>query len=260
MELTNENYHSLESNLEYLSCSQYHDFCGGGSFAGCESMAMAKLRGEWNEEPSNAMLIGSYVDSYFEGTLQEFKMNNPKIFTQKGELLSGFKQAEEIIKIAEADEFFMTYMAGRKQVIMTAEMFGAKFKIKIDALHDNKAIVDLKIIKSIRERVWDGNSKVNFIQAYGYIDQGAIYQRVVKLNTGKDLPFFIAALSKEPVTDKEIIQVPDIEMELALSQIRLNVDHIMRLKNHDEPPVRCGVCDYCKSTKKLTEPISFYDL
>lgn len=260
MILTKSNYFSDEANWEYLSNSQYHDFCATGEYAGCEARAMAKLKGEWKEDPSTAMLVGSYTDAYFEGSLPEFKYEHPEIFTQKGELLAVYRKAEELIKTAEADEFFMTYLKGEVQVIMTAELFGAKFKIKIDALHRGKAIVDLKTVASIRDRIWNGSMKVNFIEGYGYIDQGAIYQAVVEKVTGEKLPFFIAAISKEKTPDKEVIQIPDIEMEMALGQIKLNVDHVLRLKNGDEPPVRCGVCDYCRSTKKLTEPISYYDL
>ena len=43
---------------------------------------MAKLRGEYQEEKTTALLVGSYVDSYFEGTLDKFKLENPEIFTK----------------------------------------------------------------------------------------------------------------------------------------------------------------------------------
>ncbi len=69
MKLTNKNYYSQKANKEFFSVSQIKDFLK------CEAQAMAKLSGEWVEEPTTAMLIGSYVDSWFEGTLEDFKFS-----------------------------------------------------------------------------------------------------------------------------------------------------------------------------------------
>lgn len=260
MELTNSNYHSLEANKLFFSVSQYKDFIGTDGFPKCEARALAKVKGLWSEEPSIAMLTGSYVDASYEGTLDQFKKKHPKVFTQKLELRSEYKKAEEIIKVGEADEMFSTYMSGEKQVIMTAELFGVLWKIKLDVVHPKRCLVDLKVIKSIYDRVWSNGAYLNFIQSYGYITQGAVYKRVYQINTGEELPFFLACLTKEAVPDKAIIQIPDIEMELELGHVKLNVEHILRLKNGDEPAVRCERCDYCRSTKQLSEVLSFYDL
>ena len=51
-----------------------------------------------------------------------------------------------IIARIERDEYFMKYMSGQKQVIMTGELFGAKWKIKIDSYIPDVAIVDLKVM------------------------------------------------------------------------------------------------------------------
>jgi hypothetical protein len=258
--LTDANYHSVESNKRYLSVSQYKDFVGTAGFPKCESKALAKMRGEWVEEPSIAMLSGSLLDAMYEGTMDKFKQNTPQLFTMKGELRSEFKKVEEIFEFGKKDEMFSTYMAGEKQIIFTGEMFSGLWKIKIDALHRGKCVVDLKLVKSLYDRVWSNGAYLNFIQSYGYVLQGAVYQRIVKINTGEELPFFLACLTKEDQPDKAIVQIPDIEMELELSQVRLNVEHILRLKNGDEPAVRCERCAYCRSTKKITEVTSFYDI
>ena len=77
--------------------SGYKDFAGTYGKMPCEFYGMEKLNGRWEDEKSTALLVGSYVDSYFEGSLEQFKKENPEIFTQKGELKANFKQAEEII-------------------------------------------------------------------------------------------------------------------------------------------------------------------
>ena len=50
MKLTAENYYSVEANREYISVSQYKDFCGTLGKPACEEMALAKMKGEWEEE------------------------------------------------------------------------------------------------------------------------------------------------------------------------------------------------------------------
>lgn len=85
MQLTSENYYSQEANQEYMSVSGYKDFAGTYGKMPCEFYGMEKLNGRWQDEKSTALLVGSYVDSYFEGSLDQFKKDNPEIFTQKGQ-------------------------------------------------------------------------------------------------------------------------------------------------------------------------------
>ena len=97
MVLTAENYYSKEANEKYMSVSQYKDFAGTYGKMACEFSAVEKLEERWAQKKTTPLLVGSYVDSYFEGTLEEFKKKNPEIFTQKGELKANYKQAERII-------------------------------------------------------------------------------------------------------------------------------------------------------------------
>ena len=62
MKLTNRNYYSGKSNQEYFSVSQFKDF------ARCEAMAMAKLKGEYEQPKSSALFLGSFVDEMLTGT------------------------------------------------------------------------------------------------------------------------------------------------------------------------------------------------
>mgnify|MGYP003225856121 CR=1 FL=1 len=57
MILTQENYYSKEANQEYLSVSQYKDFCGTIGRVGCEEQALAKLNGDWEMEKTTALWI-----------------------------------------------------------------------------------------------------------------------------------------------------------------------------------------------------------
>jgi len=262
--LTAENYYSIEANQHYASYSQYTEMMGTLGKPGCEAMALAKLEGRYYEEPSTAMLIGSYVDSYFEGTLPKFKADNPDIFTQKGTLRADYKKAENMIMRAERDDLFVKYMSGQKQVIMTAEIFGIQWKCKIDSLIPDTAIVDLKTTRDLHGALYTEDwGKLDFVRYWGYDIQGALYQKIVEKNVGKKLPFYIAGIEKptsSKETDLEIIGFTQQDLDNALSLLEANVPRFKQVRAREVKPDRCETCNYCRDTKKLEKPIHFSEL
>lgn len=258
MKLTHENYFSKEASTEYMSASQYKDFAGSLGRKGCEAQAMAKIRGEWQQEMTTPLLVGSYVDAHFEGSLPMFKAKYPEIFTKGGELKSTFKQADDIITRCERDPLFMRYMGGQKQLIFIGEMFGTKWKCKVDSYDPDKSIVDLKVMKSIGETKWVRDyGSISFVEFWGYDIQGAIYQEIVRQNVGKTLPFFIAAASKEKYTDIEIIGFLQSNLSDMLSLVQSNIDRVLQVKRGEVEADRCEICDYCKFSKVLTAPVHY---
>lgn len=257
MELNNENYFSPEANLEYMSASQFKDFMK------CEKDAIAKIIGETVEEPSKAMLVGSYVDAYFSGEMDEFKVKNPQIFKKDGTLLKDFEKANEIIAAIESDELLMQYLNGKHQVIMTGEINGVKFKIKVDSLLPD-CIVDQKIMSSIQELIWvekDGrNVKVDFVEAFGYDIQGAIYQEIVRQNTGKKLPFVLAVTTKEENPDKALIEIDQYYLDKALKLVQELAPHYDLVKQGVIKPVGCGKCPSCRIGLKVQGIVSYETL
>lgn len=258
MLLTSENYYSQEANREYLSVSQYKDFMGTYGKPGCEEYALAKLNGTWveNMEDSDALMVGSYVDAHFEGTLDVFKAQHPCMFKKDGTLMAKYLRANEMIQRCERDELFSQFMSGQKQVIMTADLFGAKWKIKIDSYHPDKCIVDLKTCQSVSKVFYHPDTgHLNFLDEWGYYIQGAVYQKVVEINTGKKLPFFIAAVSKEKEPEIQLIAVEQSKLDEALVNVERNTPKIVALKAGRYTPMRCEQCDYCKHTRVLKSPI-----
>lgn len=243
--LTDDTYYSQPANWEYMSVSQYKQFMK------CEAAAMAQLRGEWEQPKSTALLVGSYVDAHFEGTLDKFKAEHPEIFKKDGSLKSDFVQAEEIIKRIESDRVFMEYMSGEKQKIYTAEIFGVKWKIKIDSLCPDK-IVDLKVMRSM-DRVM-GKS---FVTHWGYDLQMAIYADVYLRATGRDLETYLAVATKETPPNLEIIHIPQWRRDELIDDVLKNIHRVIKVKSGKARPERCGVCEYCRATKVLREPIDY---
>lgn len=253
MILTNENYFSKEASMEYAGVSQFK------AFEECEAEGLAKAKCEFDEEKTVALLVGSYVDAHFEGTLDIFKAQNPQIFTQKGELKADYKRANEIINRIENEPEFMAYLSGQKQVIMTGAIENVPVKIKIDSYFPDDKIVDLKIMKDF-DPVWKDGCKLPWFEAWGYDLQAAVYQEIVRQNTGKQLPFYIAAATKEKrATDIQGLFIPQEFLDERLSYFKGMIRHYDNIKKGIEQPIRCGKCDYCKATKHF-EVINAADL
>lgn len=256
--LTNENYFSHQANVDYMSVSQWKDFDE------CEVMAMAKLNGEYVEEPSKAMLVGSYVDAYFSGEMETFKAQNPQIFKKDGTLLKDFERANDIIKVIESDPLLMKYLGGKKQVIFTGVINGVPFKIKIDSLLEY-AIVDQKIMASIRELIWKydeslkKNRQLDFVEAFGYDKQGGVYQEIVRQNIGKKLPFILAPTTKEECPDKALIEIDQEYLDKALEEVAAKAPRFQAIKMGLVEPIGCGHCPACRKDKVLTSVVMYSD-
>lgn len=259
--LTNENYYSQDANWRYMSVHQYLDFVGHMGVQGCEKRAMATLNGEYVKEKTTPMLVGSYVDSYFEGSLEQFKKENPDIFTQKGELKAPYKQAEKMIARAEQDEKFMAYMSGDKQVIMTGYLFGCDWKIKMDSYIPGKAIVDLKTANDLH-RAWrvQDYGYASVPEYWGYTIQMAVYQKIVEINTGVKLPCILAFITKEDSPELKLCYIDQMTLDHSLNEVEMNMASVLMVKNGETDPIPCGKCDHCKATEPIEEVINIADL
>ncbi len=251
MGLTAKHYFSKNSNIKYCGSTQFKQFLK------CPAKAMAILEGKIQEEDSTALLVGSYIDAYFEGTLDQFKAEHPNLFKRDGTLKAEYIKADEIIARVSKDELFMKYMSGKKQVIKTGTIEGVPFKIKIDSFHKGKALVDLKVIKDMKP-IWDEDlgCKVDFIHYWGYHYQAAIYQAI----EGHKLPFYLCVVTKENEPDLAVIEIPQAWIDEAMAVIKNHISVIQAYKLGAMEADRCESCDYCKSTKKLTRVISADEL
>lgn len=258
--LTAENYHSPEARKHYLGASMFKEFLK------CEVMGLAKARGEFEEKTTTALLFGSYVDAYFSGELDQFIVKHPEMLTKQGTLKSDFKAVEEVIKAIEEDEMLMKYLNGEKQKIMTGEINGVPWKIKMDSYHPGKVIVDQKIMRDM-DPVWvqrDGrNVLVDFIEAYGYDIQGASYQEIERQNqkdSNVKLPFVLAVTTKEEVPNKELIKIDQEYLDNALELIKAKAPRYWGIIQGKIPPVGCGHCPACRKLKKITGVMSYKKL
>lgn len=255
--LNRDNYFSDENNMLYMGSSQFK------SFNTCESSALAQLKGEWPGPSGTALLVGSYIDAYFEGSLDKFKSEHPEIFSKSGSLKADYIQAEMIIERVSRDPMFMRFMAGEKQTIMTGEIEGVPVKIRIDSYHPEKTIVDLKCMKDFAP-IWSDEDgyKVPFVEKWGYDYQGAMYQEIERQQTNrkKPLPFFLAAVTKQNEPDLAIISIHQEMLDCALLVIKARIKRFDDIKHGLIEPERCGRCEYCRHTKVLTEIVDYREV
>lgn len=270
MTVTQENYYTSEINREYMSFHTWLSLHGSDGIIPCEARAVAELNGDYSDEEINdAFLIGSYVDSWFEGTLDVFKEEHPELFVTRGEnkgkLKATYSVAELMIERCKRDKLFMQFMSGEKQRIFTTEMFGCKWKCKLDSYVPGKCIADLKTTREMHKQFYVPDvGHVDFISYYGYIYQLAIYQEIVRICTGEKLPCFIAAVSKSKHPEIKVIHVDDYSLYDALTTVKLSCENtsLLDVWRGEVEPIRCNSpdCHYCIDTEVLTGTISYKDL
>lgn len=255
MIITKDNYYSSEADLSTMSVSQYK------LFMKCEKQALAKIKGEYKQLESDAFLLGKYVHSWSEGTLEKFKGDNPSLYSSqgktKGQLKSTFKVAETMVKALEKDNVCMKFLEGQKEVIIQGELFGVKWRGMVDVLNLEKGFFsDLKTTQAIHKKY----GGLTFIEQYGYIEQMAIYRELIKQQFNLDLVPYIVAIEKNDNPLKAVIRVDDYYTEPKLEEIEYNIERIKGIKEGSIAPLGCGECDYCRKISKVTQILSIEDL
>lgn len=271
LKLTASNYYSPEANLQYMSTSQFK------AFQRCEAAAMAELRGEWGRKETTALLVGSYVDAYFSGELDQFKSEHSEIFNKNGTLKADFVAAQKVAERLERDDLARMLLAGRHQVIKTGKIGGVWFKAKFDSLlspaqvkaickrfpavqslvpFGGPIIVDLKYMRDF-EPIWsdEAHERLHFAEYWGYDIQGAIYQALDK----RSAPFIIVAATKEAEPDIDAMYIPDDALAFRLADVEAQSARFAAIKRGEVAPVGCGRCAYCRSVKRL-DAVKHYKL
>ena len=277
MKLTNNNYYGENANLEFMSVSQFKDF------KNCEAMALAKIKGEYKTPPSKALLLGSFVDEMLTGTkktrnnfilenrLDLFqkssklaKLSNDElaalladssfdIFSADNRPFSEIVQALETVEKIKKQPLMMKHFKSRHQVIMTGEISGVPFKIKMDNYKPGEFISDGKYMASLRSP----NMFESMVKYWGYDIQGAVYQEIVRQNTGKRLPFYLDIATKETPSHLAVAEINQYDLDEALDLVKTLAPLYQAIKKGEVKPQRCDEyhCSYCTETKIITEPI-----
>jgi hypothetical protein len=277
MKLTSKNYYGKKANVSFMSVSQFKQF------QKCEAMALAELKGEYKGPPSKALLLGSFVDEMLTGTKKtrtKFIIENRSELFQKSSKLTKFSDEEllalfadpsfdvfgtenkpfaEIVQALETIErikkqpLMMKHFESKHQVIMTGEIAGVPFKIKMDNYKPGEFIADGKYMASLRSP----NMFEPMVKYWGYDIQGAVYKEIVYQNTGDRLPFYLDIATKETPAHLAVAEVNQYDLDEALDIVKTKAPRYQAIKNGEIEPERCGEydCNYCTTTHIITEPI-----
>lgn len=253
--LTQKNYHSIETDQQYFSVSQFKNFVE------CEAKTMAKLSGAYIQPSSNALLVGSYTHAAFESDEafnQFLEENNGSIFKARGGKYSDFETADRMIEVLKNDPFSMFAMEGDKEEIYTAHLFGADWKIKVDSVnHERLIFSDLKTTQDLHKRFWSDkyNGWASFVEAWDYVLQMAMYRRVLQENTGQTYTPYIVAVTKENPPNKAVIHFDESRFDFEYEYLEMKMERFREVKAKKVDPIKCGTCDYCRSVKQLGDTI-----
>ena len=251
MELNESTYYDEKASHEFMSVSQFKNF------QKCEAAAMAELTGEYAPERGRALILGSYVDEMLTGTKESrdkfVEENRAELFKRNGEPYADVAQAAEAVARVWKQPLMMKYLGGEHQVIMTGEIEGVPFKIKMDSYQPGEFIADLKYMASLRSP----NLFQPMISYWGYDIQAACYQEIVRQNTGERLPFMFVVATKERPAHLTVGQISQWNMDEALDVVKKKIKRFQAIKAGEIMPERCEEygCDYCTETNIITEPI-----
>lgn len=273
MELTRDNYYSVEADREYMSCSQYQEFLA------CEAAAMAKLEGRYVPSPSEALVVGNYFHTAMESEeahkvfCEENFADIYKTKTDKktGEVLitgkyAPYEAADRMIEVCYRDPLIKSLidMPGENEVIMTGILFGIPWKIRLDKyMSDKRLILDWKTTADINKVSYNPltGERESFVEALGYIMRAAVYTEIEKQFTHSDTDpdFVIVAVSKQDPPDKAALLLNHRQRyDWEIEQIEKRIGNIIRIKSGSRAPRRCGMCEYCRGTKVLNKIIPYY--
>ena len=251
MALTEDTYYGHKASKEFMSVSQFKNF------QKCEAATMAELNGKYIPERGRALLLGSYVDEELTGTKESrakfVEENRAELFKKNGDPYADVEQAIQTIIRVQAQPIMMEYLSGEHQTIMTGEIEGVPFKIKMDSYKPGAFIADLKYMASLRSP----NLFQPMIKYWGYDIQAACYQEIVRQNTGERLPFLFVVATKEKPAHLAVGEISQWNMDEAFETVRKKIERFQKIKLGEIEPERCEDygCDYCTTTKIITEPI-----
>ena len=251
MKLNNRNYYSKKANIEFFSVSQLKRFLK------CPAAAMAELNGEYEPERGRALVLGSFVDEMLTGTKKSqekfIEENRSELFKKNGDPYADVEQAIETVNRVGKQPLMMHYLSGKHQVIMSGEIEGVPFKIKMDSYDPSEYIADLKYMASLRSP----NLFTPMVEYGGYDIQAACYQEIVYQNIGKRLPFYFVVATKEKPAHLAVGQISQWNIDKAMEVVRANVVNFQKIKTGEIEADRCEDygCEWCTTTKIITEPI-----
>lgn len=272
-DVTQQNYYEKDTQQNFLSATVFKGFLE------CEAKGVAMMKGTYTPfATDNALLYGQYVHSYYESKEAHdsyIKDNWDRFYTQRGTKRAETKNMDKAIEALNNNGAFnKLYLDPRNEYekIVTGDIVASdqddifltdyteppkiEWIGKLDMVNPaSKVIGDIKTSADFYKSYTDINgNKTDFIRAFGYDIQMAVYQYLLSISTGQLYVPIIFVVSKKNFTT-QAIEIPQSRLDECLELVRereQRVNDLMKEVVNDSPSTAqpCGVCDYCISQQR----------
>ncbi len=266
MQLTQENYYTLDAEREYFSTHQFK------SWKQCPARQKALLDEKIQEPENAAFLFGQYVDTCLTEPeqLPTFIKKHPEIFKKDGELKAEYQLAQKCVERVQRDEAAMGLLSAKDaefQKIVTGELFGVPWKGMLDIFVPSLGVfVDLKTTRTLGLDRTDRDETGKPQPWYNkYWLQMSVYRDLLYQETGTHYePMILAVTKHDPPGLRGLIYPEDNERVQALLQwqmdeIEEDLPQFYQWKHQGvdadgNPPRNCvnlDDCDWCRQSLEL---------
>lgn len=188
------------------------------------------------------------------GALTKARELMPEAFERQVSLRSDYDIVAQCVEAVRQQPMLMEYLQGDHQTTVYGDIGGLCWKGRLDVFDaEKRRIVDLKVMRDFARRGMQGS----FVESFSYDRQLAIYRELVRQQYGIDCDCYIVAVSKETPSNVELIHIPEWRCDELIADLEANAARIEPVWHGTARPQGCGVCDYCRQTKRITRPIEF---
>lgn len=267
-DVNKDTYYSDEVQNSFMSASVFKEFLE------CEAKGIAIRQGKYSQfKNDDALIYGNVVHSYFESEEAHKAFvdeHHADLYTKTKDLPNAkFKEMNQAIDALKSDETFKHYYidnGDEYEKIVTGQIYpssqgdifstqapqGLDWIGKLDMVNTKDGIIgDIKTNRNPYNAI-DGE---DFITAYGYDIQLAIYQELYRQLTGDLFTPVVFAVSKTNF-QTQAISLPQSRLDECLNMVKEREERIYDLIEYANGNIElndvqnCGVCGYCISNER----------
>lgn len=228
-----------------------------GAFQKCEYSAIIADTETQSENSKKCFAEGHLIEAYiFEGEegfnkmkshYGDFLIDSRTLNTTKKELkwvndalvTAKFMAKHPLAKFIQSE-------SSKYHEIITFELEGVMFRAEIDCLNLNKETeIDVKTVGyCLFDKQWNGERKVNFIEAHNYTRQRALYQLGIKDKYDVLVTPRIYAGSKKTRSCRMFKFDDQVRLDDEIENIKPVIERFQEVLGGAEPH-KCEVCSHC---------------
>jgi hypothetical protein len=229
-------------------------------FTRCQAQWLAWVKGEYQGEETEALVVGRYVHTALlepEKMVEFVKENEKEVIARSGPNKGGkkapFVEADTMVAAVRRQPFASSFLVGDVETVLEGEVGGRKWKGKTDVINvDAGRIVDLKTTEAFGT-VW-APSEGERRPWHEYIwSQAALYCELARQEFGREFEFVVVGVTKQDPPDVGVFRFADLgKLSAELAKL-IATAAVMEGVLSGAEAVACGRCRYCRSKKVITQ-------